>query len=818
MKQFKSLWIALLLLCPGWLAAQTVSQTPHGIKFTVPDGSYTCEVQFYTPSIVRVVKYPQAQLPEKPSPAVVLTPEDTRFRVTDADASVVLRSKALCVTVDKRTATLQFADADGRMLLTENGAVTFRPIEEGVDKGYFRVRQAFLLDPDETIYGLGQLQNGKMSQRNQEKYLIQSNVEDFSPFFQSVKGYGLYWDNYSPTTFADNSQSTSFDSEVGLCADYYFLYGGNADGVVAGMRTLTGQAPMFPLWTYGYWQSKERYKSQDETVGVVRKYRELGVPLDGIIQDWQYWGNNYLWNAMDFTNTQFPDPQRMLDEVHGLNAHMAISIWQSFGPATKPYRELAPKGLLYDFKTWPASGTESWPPNPEYPSGVRVYDAYSPEARDIYWKYLNEGIFKYGMDAWWMDSTEPDHLDFKPSDLDQKTYFGSFRRMRNAFPLYCVQGVYDHQRATTSDKRVFILTRSGYVGSQRYGANVWSGDIGSSWESLRNQVPAGLNFSLCGMPHWNNDIGGFFCGSYNKSWNDGFAPRNPLYQELYVRWLQFGTFTPMMRSHGADAPREIYQFGKKGEPVYDAIEKMIHLRYALLPYIYSTSWEVTHRQSTFMRALVMDFPDDRKVLDLNDEYMFGPAILVAPVLEAQYTPEKAVKVDEQSGWDRDNAGKAKDAVAATDFTQKKSTTLYLPPGATWYDFWTGETLKGGQDITRETTLDLIPLYVKAGSIVPFGPTVQYATEKPWDNLTLRIYPGADGSFTLYEDEFDNYNYEKGAYTEIPMTWDDSSRRLTIGARRGSYPGMLTKRQFTVRTPDGKEKTVTYTGKKVTVRL
>ena len=549
MKIFRFVGLALMLCSVGLLMAQEVSQTAYGVKLNVPGGNLRCEVQFYTSSIVRIVKYPQAEMPDEKSLAVVLAPEETKFKVDETGDVVTLESTDIIVTLDKQDGTVKFADKEG---VAEQGIPSFKPCENEVDKGYYRVRQAFRLDKDEAIYGIGQHQTGKMNQRNLRKYLIQSNLEDSSPFFQSVKGYGLYWDNYSPVMFTDNAEGTSFDFEVGTCVNYYFMYGGNADGVVAEVRELTGQVPMFPLWTYGYWQSKERYKSQDEVVGVVRKYRELGVPLDGIIQDWQYWGHNYLWNAMDFTNPLFPNPQEMLNDVHAMNAHMSISIWSSFGPATKPYRELSPKGLLYDFKTWPASGLESWPPDPEYPSGVKVYDAYSPEARDIYWKYLNDGIFKYGMDAWWMDSTDPDHLDFKPSDLDQKTYLGSFRKVRNAYPLMAVGGVYDHQRAVTSDKRVFILTRSGFMGQQRYGANVWSGDTGSSWESLRNQVPAGLNYSLCGMPHWNNDIGGFFAGQYNKSWNDGTAPKNPLYQELYVRWLQFGTFTPMMRSHGAN--------------------------------------------------------------------------------------------------------------------------------------------------------------------------------------------------------------------------------------------------------------------------
>lgn len=798
------------------LAAQTVERTVGGVRLGVEGGKLKCEVTFYSPSIVRVVKAPQASMPAEESLAVVMSPGETKLKVAETDGAVTLASREVSVTVDRNDGTVTFADARGNSLLKEQGAPVFTPIESGVDKGFYRVSQAFRLDKDEPIYGLGQLQTGKMSQRDQQKYLIQSNLEDSSPFFQSVKGYGLYLDNYSPVTFTDNADGTRFDFEVGSCVDYYFMYGGTADGVVARVRELTGQVPMFPLWSYGFWQSKERYKSQDETVGVVRKYRELGVPLDGIIQDWQYWGNNYLWNAMEFLNTAFPNPQKMLDDVHSMNAHMAISIWQSFGPNTKPYRELAAKGLLYDFKTWPPSGTEGWPPNPDYPSGVKVYDAYSPEARDIYWKYLDAGIFKYGMDAWWMDSTDPDHLDAVPSDLDQKTSLGSFRKVRNAYPLMCVGGVYEHQRKATSAKRVFILTRSGYLGQQRYGSNVWTGDVASSWENLRKQVPAGLNFSLCGMPHWNCDIGGFFAGQYNLS--DGTATRNPLYQELFVRWMQFGAFTPMMRSHGADTPREIYLFGKKGEPVYDAIEKMIRLRYSLLPYIYSTSWDVTSRQGTFMRALAMDFPRDSRVLDMGDEYMFGRALLVAPVLNAQYTTEKAVKMDALTGWNSSNKGTAGGAAAPVDFTQEMQATVYLPEGASWYDYWTGEKFSGGQEITRTVTLADIPLYVRAGSIVPLGPDVQYATEKPWDALTLCVYPGANGSFVLYEDEFDNYNYERGAYTEIPITWDELSRRLTIGARRGSYPGMLACRTFTVRTPDGKERTVDYAGKKVTLKL
>lgn len=814
MKSIKIVLILMALCCCIPLAGQDYQQIPEGIKATV--NSVDVELQFYTPSIVRILKSPNGWKYTKESLSVIETPQKVKTAVTQEGNIVRLKSSEMGVTLNLESGVVSFFNAKGEPLLSEKGKPEFTDFDDAGTKT-FAIKQSFILDKDEPLYGLGILQNGKMSQRNQTKHLVQGNVEDVVPFVQSVKGYGLFWDNYSPTNFADKAEGTSFQSEVGDCIDYYFMYGGNADGVVAQMRALTGQVPMFPLWTYGYFQSKERYKSQEETVGVVRKYRELGVPLDGIIQDWQYWGHNYLWNAMDFKNPLFNEPQKMINDVHGMNAHMLISIWSSFGPMTKPYRELDKKGMLFNFSTWPQSGLETWPPDMEYPSGVRVYDAYNPKARDIYWKYLNEGIFKLGMDGWWMDSTEPDHLDWKPEDFNTKTYLGSFRKVRNAYPLLTVGGVYDNQRAVTSDKRVFILTRSVFAGQQRYGANVWSGDIGSSWESLRNQIPAGLNFTLTGNPNFNTDIGGFFAGHYNKSWNDGSAPKNPMFQELYVRWLQFGTFTPMMRSHGADTPREIYQFGKKGEPVYDAIEKMINLRYSLLPYIYSTSWEVTERQSSFMRALVMDFAGDKNVWDIKDQYMFGKSILVAPVVSAQYTQEKVVKVNENDGWNRNNAQKFEDK-APVDFMQAKSAKVYLPEGATWYDFWTNEKHDGGQEIEKETTIDVIPLYVKAGSIIPIGPKVQYATEKPWDNLELRVYAGADGSFVLYEDEFDNYNYELGAYTEIPVVWNNTSRQLTIGTRKGAYKGMLNNRKFTIVLQDGTQKVVNYNGKRVSVKF
>jgi alpha-D-xyloside xylohydrolase len=786
--------------------AQSYKKTDLGIKSTIK--SIDVEIQFYNPATVRVLKSPEGKTYDKKSLSVIETPQKTDININQVGDELSLKSKNVQVNLNLKNSKISFSTPAGELLLSEKeDGVAFTDFNDAGVKTY-SVSESFVLDKDETIYGLGQQQQGKMVQRNLKLNMIQGNTDDYIPFFVSVKGYGLFWDNYSPTVFEDNSEITSFKSNVGACVDYYFMFGGNADGVIACMRDLTGQVPMFPLWTYGYWQSKERYKSQDELVEVVKKYRELEVPLDGIIQDWQYWGNNYLWNAMEFLNPEFYNPEKMVDDVHNLNAHMIISIWNSFGPQTKQYKEFDKIGALMDFITWPESGSEKWPPNLDYPSGVRVYDPYNPEARDIYWKYLNKGIFSLGMDGWWIDSSEPDHMQFKPSDFDDKTYLGSFRKVRNAFPLMTVGGVYQHQRSVTSDKRVFILTRSAFAGQQRYGTNTWSGDVVASWDALRNQISAGLNFSLCGIPYWNSDIGGFFLWNFKKKLEDAD------YRELYARWIQFGAFCPMMRSHGTDAPREIYQFGKKGDKIYDAIEKYINMRYNLFPYIYSTSWDVTANQSTMMRALVMDFAKDKQALDINDQYMFGKSLLVCPVTKPMYS-----KISVQGN----------DTTSVEDFSKIKNEEVYLPKGIDWYDFWTGEKFTGGQTLNKETPIDIIPLYVKAGSILPIGPKVQYATEKKWDDIEIRIYPGADGKYVLYEDEFDNYNYEKGNYSTITFTWYDVKKELAISDRKGSFPGMLNERKFNivkVSTNNGigidivekHDKIVTYEGKKVVIGL
>ena len=772
------------------------------LSFLVSLSAQEVKIEFVTPSIVHVTK-------GQPTKSLVVTAK--------SEGRLAMSSDVLTVKKDPKTGCLTFLTAKGKVLLREKSC------------DIAKVSQTFLLDKDEAIYGLGTIQDGKMNRRGERqrvgdgtsgmhKRMEQSNLEDFQNVLQSIKGWGLYWENYSPTQFDDDANGMTFTSEAGEGIDYYFMYGGSADGVIAQMRYLTGDVPMFPLWTYGFWQSKERYKTAAETESIVDQYRALQVPLDGIIQDWQYWGSNYLWNAMDFLSEDFATGPQLIKNVHAKHAHFMISIWASFGPQTQQFRELNEKGLLLPFSTWPQSGlSHIWPPRMDYPSGVKVYDAFSPVARDIYWKYLKT-LYDYGTDAWWMDSTDPDFFDPRESDYQHPVYGGTWRSQRNAFPLETVRGIYQSQRKDYPDspKRVFIMTRSSFAGQQHYGSNMWSGDVNSSWDMLRKQVPAGLSFSLTGNPNFNTDIGGFFCNAYNTK-GPGSAPRNPQFQELYVRWMQYGLFCPVFRSHGADAPREIWQFGQKGEPVYDAIEQMIRLRYRLIPYLYSTAWQVTSNNESYLRPLFSDFVADKRVWDMTDEFMFGRSILAAPILEPQYTEERIIRTNAMTGWDRKTLN-VEDSTLNIDWTVTKTVTKYLPKGAIWYDFWTNRCYKGGQNVMLETALNRVPMFVRAGSILPLGPEMQYVGEKSWDSLELRVYPGADGSFTLYEDEGDSYNYEKGAYTTITFQWNNKARTLTIGDRQGRYEGMLQNRQFTVVLPDGSSRQVDYNGNKITIEL
>ncbi|OUJ75806.1 glycoside hydrolase family 31 protein [Hymenobacter crusticola] len=782
-------------LLPTVTLAQQSQQTSTGLTLTTD--SVTVDVQFYSPDIVRVFKQPKGHSKNKQSLVVVLAPAPGKLRYGKQGNLLTVSSATTQARLNPQTGQVSFFTSKGQPLVSELAAgLRFTP-KTDLGEPTYQVRQTFRLTPGEAIYGLGQHQDGWLNYRGHKTRLRQQNLDIAVPVLHSSKGYGLFWDNYSSTQFTDDDKGTTFDSEVGDCADYYLLNGqGSADGVVARYRTLTGQAPLFPRWTLGFWQSKERYKSQQELLEVVEKYRSLGVPLDGIVQDWQYWGeDNDYWNSTEFGNPRFPDPKGMVDKVHALHAHQIISVWPSFGNKTKVFQELKQRNMLYDFITWPPT------------HHVQVYDAFNPAARDLYWSYLNKNIFALGMDGWWLDATEPDQIHPLSSDDENQTALGSFRRVRNAFPLLTTTGVYQHQRQTTTDKRVFILTRSAFAGQQRNATMTWSGDVQSSWDVLAKQLPAALNLSLAGVPYWNSDIGGFFPnGQYPKGVKD------PAFQELFTRWQQFAAFTPMMRAHGEATPREIYQFGERGTWAFDSQEKYINLRYRLLPYLYSIMWGVTHAAGTLMRALPMDFPQDPKVADLGSEYLFGPAFLVRPVTESQYV----TRAD-------------KNVLGTTDFTKTKTTDVYLPAGASWVDFWTGRRQTGGQTVSRETPIDVLPLYVRAGSVLPLAPRQQYTGEKDGAPLEIRVYPGANGEFTLYEDENDTYNYEKGAYATIRMRWDDKARQLTFDSRAGSFPGMQAARTFRVvlvdeqhgtglGQDDAPAKEVKYAGQKTTIKL
>ena len=736
-------------------------------------------VTFYTPEIVRIEK----NCHDAFSFSVITGPEKVDVKVTNTKTQTIYKSSALTVAVDKASGNVSFS-RNGKLLIAENGWNT--------DSG--RAKQSWKPAPDEAFYGLGIFQDGVLSIRGRHIVMFQQNLEDFQPVIQSVKGYGILWDSASRTIFNDDETGLSFDSDEADGVNYYFMYGGNPNKVVAEIRRLTGEVPMLPLYTFGFIQSRERYKSSAELLEALHTYRAQGIPLDIIVQDWQYWGHEYLWNAMEFLIRDFRDADKMIKDVHANNAKIMLSMWPVFGPMTKPFQELDSKGLLLNRRGYPTVVAE------RYPSGVRPYNAYKKEARDIYWKYV-ERLADMGIDAYWMDATELEILDNPESSLDEETGMGRARKVLNAFPLMTVSGVYESHRAKYGTRPV-ILTRSAFTGQQRTGANTWTGDTRIGWEEFRKQIVAGLNFALTGNPNFNSDIGGFTPGSYNKNGEYNTGVNNTRFHELYVRWMQYGAFCPMMRSHGSQLQREVYLYGKKGEPVYDALVGAIKLRYSLLPYIYSTAWQVTTNSGTYQKALSMDFSSDKKVWEIKDEFMFGDNILVAPVVHAQYSSE-------DYGYEE----------TPLTLSEVGSREVYLPAGKNWYDFNSNEFFKGGRSIVRETPLDLIPLYVPAGGIVPLGPDVQYTGEKPWDRLVVRVYSGADGDFTLYEDEGDTYNYENGEFTNIDFKL--RGKELTIGERKGQFKGMLEERDFHIVfvTPQGKtEKDVHYDGSAVTLKF
>ncbi len=553
--------------------------------------------------------------------------------------------------------------------------------------------------------------------------------------------------------------SLSFYSEVADQIDYYFIHGENLDQVIAGYREITGQAPMMPKWALGLWQSRERYRSQEELLSVVREFRQRGIPLDNIVQDWFYWPEDQ-WGSHDFDRSRYPDPEGMIAELHQqLNAHIMISVWPKFYVGTEHYRQFETNGWLYRRNV--EKGQRDWV-GPGYLS--TFYDPYSEEARELYWRQIHDKLFRMGIDAWWLDCTEPDiqsNLSREETILRQgPTAMGSAAHYLNTYSLMNAKGIYEHQRQTKPDQRVFILTRSAFAGQQRYAAATWSGDVAARWYDLRAQIPAGLNFCLSGIPYWTTDIGGFAVEPRFEHPDD--ADREE-WRELMTRWFQFGTFCPIFRVHGQFPYREMFHVAPEDHPAYQSMLAYDRLRYRLMPYIYSLAGRVTHQHSTMMRALVMDFGNDPKVLNIADQYLFGPALLINPVTEYR----------------------------------ARERQVYLPAGAGWYDLRSGRYFAGGQTIVADAPYSDIPIFIKAGSILPCGPEIHYAMEKPADPIRLFVYAGADGSFFLYEDEEINYNYEQGKFSIIPLSFKADDHLLIIGKRQGKFPGMLETRTFEI---------------------
>jgi alpha-D-xyloside xylohydrolase len=902
---FKCLWVSLIIFFSFNQAFAQKTNDDVTIKLT----KSSLKIVVCTPNIIRVIVSPDGSFKTRESLSVNKKWEHVDWKKEETDHLIIIRTSELVVQVSKLTGEIRFLNLKNNLILNAQAIdpFSFKTYIDKYEKAW-SICQKFKLSPDEGIYGLGQFEEGIMNWRGKDVYVCQANRTDVNPFIISTRNYGILWDNYSETRFHDGKDGMSLKSEVADNIDYYFILGSTMDNVIAGYRLATGAAPMFAKSAYGYWQSKERYVSQANVLSIAAEFRKRRIPIDNIVQDWRYWGDNKNWSGMVWDEETFPNPQSLTDSLHKVfNLKLMNSIWPCVGMGTELYKELKSQGHIFEKDHW---------------SGAKLYDAYSPEARATYWKYISKGLMDKGVDGYWMDGSEPEmtssadpYITTKETkDLGQN-YLGSFARYLNPYSLVHTQGVYEGQRARISDKRVFILTRSVFTGQQRYAATTWSGDLGSNWNILNHQIAAGINFCMAGVPYWTTDIGGFMLSNQGGMFPDG--GNDPAFFELYVRWFQFGTFCPIFRSHGTGYPREPWQFGDKESWAYETILKYDNLRYRLMPYIYSLAWQVTNHGSTIMRGLPMDFSDDKSTYGIGNQYMFGPSIMVCPVTSYTTYPVKKQedfipstclfdKNDEQGKLSLEfykgkilkdkvsempiveaaltwggsvpnvvnksdytavftgkiqstatgehqfvinsngseklwvagylildntgndiqkrvvvkitlNAGQKYDIrmehyqpipgtgnmklewivpYAATD-TKQGFTNCYLPQCNGWYDFWTGEKLAGGKKITRATPIEIMPLYVKAGSILPLGPMLQYATEKPADPIELRIYAGADGKFELYEDENDNYNYEKGKYAIIPFEWKDAEKKLVIGTRTGEFEGMLKNRTFKI---------------------
>jgi alpha-D-xyloside xylohydrolase len=705
----------------------SVSEAKDGLAATI--GSETLHISVCADTVIHVVASPVGAASAVPEQPWMLAPAEScpgaKFRLVKDAHAATLTTAALKVTFSLERGNLTYSTVGGENLLQEWDAVP-RTYEPDTVNGLktFHVSDRFSPVATEAYYGLGQHQSGMFNYRGGTVELAQNNTDVAIPLLVSSKGYALLW-NTASLTEVDNRfpLALRLTSLAGSAVDYFFVYGPEMDQIVHSYRNMTGHTPMLPKWAYGLFQSKDRYVSQAEILDVAGRYRKDHIPLDAIVQDWFWWKTE----GDPVFNSNYTDVPAELKELHDSHVHAMISVWGLFDPHSENFKYIA--AHHFDVRD------------------AHVYDATNPKARDFYWENLPGKLLKQGWDAFWLDSAEPEEYWPHYGDAilkDKQLAIGNGAEYTNIFPLMHTLGVQEHWRAATDQKRVFLLTRSAFLGQQRVGATVWSGDVYSTYWGLSHQVPAGLNFALSGYAYWTTDVGGYWPPN-------GSVQNDPTYQELYTRWFEYGAFCPIFRTHGHREHNELWIYDKV-EPILLNYDK---LRYRLMPYIYSLAWRVHNDDYTIQRPLVMDWRTDPRTWNVGDQFMFGPAILVNPVLK-------------------------QDATARS---------VYLPAAPLWYDFWTGASMKGGQDIQADAPLDHMPLFVRAGSIVPLGPEIEYADQAPDGPIELRIYPGSDGSFDLFADEGDNYDYEKGAHSVIPLKWSEADKTLTIGDRSGTYPGM-----------------------------
>jgi len=745
-----SIALGITLTAPAKASVVSFKKESDGVIFNLDKG--LMKIKICNDNIVEVKFSVMQTFPETKSLVIVNGWKiAAKFSVSDNKDEIVISTADLMILVNKSTNAVKFTDLKGKIILEEDGK-TGKQMSDATVAG-IKVHNCltqFVSPSDEALFGLGCHPEDTLSinykGRNQD--LVIKYMTGAIPVLLSNKGYGLFWDNYSPSYFfgaEGGNTKYKYMSESGNLIDYYFFYGPGFDRIIASYRLATGNAPMFPKWAFGLFQSQDRYKSQAEVLSVKDKYRNSKIPVDCIVQDWFYWEPDVI-GSHRFWPERYPDPKSMVTELHKANIHAMISIWPVMAKGTANYDAMAKAGNLTTV-TWDNVMTHTFD---------NYYDAHSEKARNMYWDQARDSLIApQGWDAWWVDQCEPDNGTLL--DERRKATFATGKGIDyfNTYSLLHSTGLYENWRKDIAGKRAFFLIRQAFAGSQRNAATLWSSDISCTWRAFKSQVPQGINACSSGIPYWTSDIGGYHFHWMPPDWSTSDN------RELFTRWFQFGTFSPVFRIHGK-GERALFSDN------WDAKTKATllnydNLRYRLLPYLYSLAWKVTNEGYTIMRSLAFDFRNDPAINSIPDQYMFGPAFLVNPVTEPG----------------------------------KKSRRVYLPESTIWFDFWTGEQLTGGQTIIAPAPVETIPLYIKAGSIVPMGPFLQYATEKPADPLEIRIYPGADGTFVLYEDENNNYNYEKGLFSTISFRWNDANHQLTIDKRKGKFPGMPEKRTFMI---------------------